>query len=247
MAKGTIERKCLKGHNKAEGRCSSRCLRWYPRIERPGSDDRRKFDYLGGYRTRTTARAALDAALHQRRESTAADPPVDPAGPTVNQLLDRWLAHLHNTGAIRLRTIGRYRQLLEHHVRPYLGNRPITSLGTLHIQELYDQLVREGRRDGKPGGLHPLTIRQVHYCLHQALGHAVKWHGLPTNPAAEAEPPALRLGREPHGKRDDRDERARPGVDLLADSGRCNRPLGDCGCGHTLAVHSCRSANPSRQ
>jgi hypothetical protein len=29
MASGTIERKCVKGHNKAEGRCSPRCVRWY--------------------------------------------------------------------------------------------------------------------------------------------------------------------------------------------------------------------------
>ncbi|HZD02328.1 MAG TPA: N-terminal phage integrase SAM-like domain-containing protein [Actinomycetes bacterium] len=192
MAKGTIERKCLKGHKKTEGRCSSRCLRWYPRVERPAAGGARKFDYLGGHRTRSAARAALDAALLQRCDTTAADPPPDPsAGPTLNELLDHWLAHLHNTGAIRLRTIGRYRQLLEHHVRPYLGERPITSLGTLHLQELYDQLVREGRKDGKPGGLHPRTTRQVHHCLHQAFGYAAKWHDLPVNPAAAAEPPAL--------------------------------------------------------
>ena len=34
MASGTIERKCRKGHKKAEGRCSPRCVRWYPRIQR---------------------------------------------------------------------------------------------------------------------------------------------------------------------------------------------------------------------
>jgi len=34
MASGTIERKCTKGHKKAEGRCSPRCVRWYPRIRR---------------------------------------------------------------------------------------------------------------------------------------------------------------------------------------------------------------------
>jgi len=38
MAKGTVERKCLKGHNKAEGSCSASCLRWYPRIEHPTPD-----------------------------------------------------------------------------------------------------------------------------------------------------------------------------------------------------------------
>ena len=34
MPSGTIERKCMKGHKKAEGRCPPRCLRWYPRIQR---------------------------------------------------------------------------------------------------------------------------------------------------------------------------------------------------------------------
>jgi len=159
------------------------------------AEGRRKFDYLGGYRTRTAAQAALDAALRQHRESTAAEPPPDslagPPGPTLDELLDRWLAHLHNTGAIRLRTIGRYRQLLEHRVRPSLGQRPIGSLGTLHIQELYEQLARGGRKDGKPGGLHPRTILQVHRCLHQALRYGMKWHGLASNAADDAEPPAL--------------------------------------------------------
>src|SRR4030095_3228699 len=31
----------------------------------------------------------------------------------------------------------------------------------------------------------------VHLCLHQALGYAMKWHDLPANPAADAEPPAV--------------------------------------------------------
>jgi len=123
-----------------------------------------------------------------------------PAGPTLNELLDRWLAHLHNTGAIRLRTIGRYRQLLEHHVRPYLGQRAISSLGTLHVQELYEQLARGGRKDGKRGGLHPRTIRQIHHCLHQALRYGVKWHGLASNAAArESVHPAVRDGNDGNG------------------------------------------------
>jgi hypothetical protein len=77
-----------------------------------------------------------------------------------------------------LRTVGRYRQHLEHHVRPYLGKHPVSALGTLHVQQLYDQLAQHGRKDGKPGGLGPRTIRQIHLCLHQALGYATKWHDL---------------------------------------------------------------------
>jgi integrase len=203
MASGTIERKCMKGHKKAEGRCSSRCVRWYPRVQRatPDGHGRRRFDYLGGYPTRTAARAALDQALGRRGENAngdRADRPSyssrgvgGPPPPTLNDLLDHWLAHLHTNKALRLRTIGRYRQLLAHQVRPHLGTLPVSSLGTLHVQRLYDQLAQHGRKDGKPGGLGPRTIRQVHLCLHQALGYAMKWHDLPANPATDAEPPAI--------------------------------------------------------
>jgi hypothetical protein len=63
-----------------------------------------------------------------------------PAQPTLNDLLDHWLAHLQANKAVRLRTVGRYRQLTEHHVRPYLGALPLSALSTLQVQRLYDQL-----------------------------------------------------------------------------------------------------------
>jgi integrase len=207
MVKGTVERKCLKGHNKADGCCSTSCLRWYPRIEHPtpDGDGRRRFDYLGGYPTKAAAQSALDQACARRHDHLAADrsstrrrrravasgPAAARHTPTVNQLLDQWLAHLQTKGAIRLRTLGRYRQLLEYHVRPYLGALPLRSLSTLQIQRLYDHLAHQGRKDGKPGGLHPRTIRELHHCLHQALTYARRWHDLPINPADDAEPPAL--------------------------------------------------------
>lgn len=200
MPSGTIERKCMKGHKKAEGRCSPRCVRWYPRIQRVTLDNhgRRRFDYLGGYPTKAAARSALDQALGRHGDHLAPDRPEKPssgvggrAQPTLNELLDHWLAHLQTNKALRLRTVGRYRQLLDHHVRPYLGENPVGSLGTLNIQQLYDRLAHAGRKDGTAGGLGPRTIRQLHLCLHQALGYAMKWHDLPANPAADAEPPAI--------------------------------------------------------
>ncbi len=207
MAKGTVERKCLKGHNKAEGSCSTSCLRWYPRIEHPTPDGEghRRFDYLGGYPTKAAAQQALDQACRRRHDDPAADrsrptrrrrtvargPASAHPTPTVNQLLDQWLAHLQTKGAIRLRTLGRYHQLLHHHVRPYLGTLPLSALSTLQIQRLYDHLAHQGRKDGKTGGLHPRTIRELHHCLHQALTYARRWHHLPANPADDAEPPAL--------------------------------------------------------
>jgi Phage integrase, N-terminal SAM-like domain len=166
MTNATIERKCTKGHKKADGRCSPRCVRWYPRIERttPDGHGRRRFDYLGGYPTKAAARSALDQALerHSDHPSNPSTVVRGPAHPTLNDLLDHWLAHLQTNKALRLRTIGRYRRLLEQHLRPYLGTLPLSALSTLQVQRLYDQLARDGRKDGKAGGLGPRTIRQVH-------------------------------------------------------------------------------------
>ena len=139
MANGTIERKCMKGHKKGKGSCSSRCVRWYPRIQRvtPDAHSRRKFDYLGGYPTKAAARSALDQALERHGDAALGKPSKantvvgGTAHPTLNDLLDHWLAHLRTNKAVRLRTIGRYRQLLEHHLRPYLGTLPVSALSTL--------------------------------------------------------------------------------------------------------------------
>jgi hypothetical protein len=96
MTNGTIERKCMKGHKKAEGRCSPRCVRWYPRIQRatPDGHSRRRFDYLGGYPTKAAARAALHQALGRQGDNVAPDHPSKtsntssvvggPAQPTLN-------------------------------------------------------------------------------------------------------------------------------------------------------------------
>jgi hypothetical protein len=111
MTSGTIEHKCTKGHNKAEGKCSPHCERWYPRIQRPTRDDhgRRRFDYLGGYPTKAAARSALDQALGRHSDNEAPNAPSNtstmdgrPASPTLNDLLDHWLAHLRTNKALRL-------------------------------------------------------------------------------------------------------------------------------------------------
>ena len=87
-SRGSLQRKCVKGHPKAASRCSGRCIRWYPRLELPrGPDGTRRFEALGGYPTRAQAEAALADALARRSHGLA----LDPAKLTLNQYLDRWL------------------------------------------------------------------------------------------------------------------------------------------------------------
>ena len=74
-SRGNLQRKCVKGHPKAAGRCSRRCIRYYPRLELPhGPDGTRRFESLGGYPTRTQAEAALADALARRSHGVTLDP-----------------------------------------------------------------------------------------------------------------------------------------------------------------------------
>jgi integrase len=114
---------------------------------------------------------------------------LDPARLTVNQYLDRWLAHIR--GSLRAQTVARYTALLGHDVRPSIGARSLKQLAPLEVQAIYDQLAIGGRRDGKPGGLAAQHILAVHRCLHRALAQAVTWRLVARNIAADATPPPL--------------------------------------------------------
>jgi integrase len=185
-SRGNLQRKCVKAHAKAAGKCSSRCIRWYPRLELPrGPDGTRRFEPLGGYPTRAQAEAALADALARRSQGFV----LDPAKLTVNQYLDRWLDHIRTTR--RARTVARYTALLRDHVRPSIGARPLKQLTPLEVQAIYDRLAVSGRRDGKRGGLAPQHILAVHRCLHRALTQAVTWRLLAHNPATHATPPPV--------------------------------------------------------
>src|SRR5918993_1471628 len=183
-SRGSLQRKCVKGHPKAAAKCSGRCIRYYPRLELPRTPDGgRRFESLGGYPTRAQAEAALADALARRSHGIA----LDPAKLTVDQYLDRWLAHIRIS--LRTRTVARYTALLRDHVRPHVGARPLKQLSPLEIQAVYDRLAVGGRRDGKPGGLAPQHILAVHRCLHRALAQAVTWRLLARNIATHATPP----------------------------------------------------------
>jgi integrase len=185
-SRGNLQRKCVKGHPKTAGKCSGRCIRYYPRLELPRRPDgTRRFEALGGYPTRSQAEAALADALARRSHGIV----LGPAKLTVDQYLDRWLAHVRSS--LRARTVARYAALLRDHVRPSLGARPLKQLTPLEIQALYDRLAVGGRRDGKAGGLAPQHILAVHRCLHRALAQAVTWRLLARNVATDTTPPPV--------------------------------------------------------
>src|SRR5262249_9169980 len=72
--------------------------------------------------------------------------------------------------------------IVENFLVPALGNLPLVKLAPSHIQAAYNGWATGGRRDGKKGGLSPLTRRYIHSILRTALGRAVEQQLLARNP-----------------------------------------------------------------
>jgi integrase len=175
---GSVTSKCSKGHRKAERRCSSRCLRWYFVTEGPkGPDGRRRRQWSRGYATKREAEVALREEQGRRDRGLV----LEPGKMTVGELADRFLEQVRTSR--QPRTHESYERALSY-VRPRLGQMAVRDLGPSHLLDLYGHLASSGRRDGKPGGLHPRTVRHVHRVVFTMLQRAVKWRILPANPAA---------------------------------------------------------------
>ena len=102
----------------------------------------------------------------------------------------RWLDDMATLGRDE-RTLERYRELLELHALPAIGELQLKALQPVHLADLYARLLREGRRDGRPGGLAPRTVRHVHRALHRMLKQATRWQLIARNPATDLELPSV--------------------------------------------------------
>jgi len=153
-----------------------------------------------GYRTRKAAEAARVELLGQLQHGAY----VDPSTLTLRSYVGRWLDYMTALGRDE-RTVGRYRELLDDHVLPYLGGLPVQRLSPLHLSDTYALLLREGhsqlvrrrqeagrnRRDSLPPGLSPRTVGHVHRALHRALAQAVRWQLVSRNVATGLELPSV--------------------------------------------------------
>ena len=74
-----------------------------------------------------------------------------------------------------------------HRVSDRLGQVPLQSLRPLDVEELYADLLREGRRYG--GGLAPKTVRNIHIALRRSLADALRFGLVSRNVAALVKPP----------------------------------------------------------
>ena len=111
---------------------------------------------------------------------------------TLSEWLNRWLEQM---GAVlRPSTLDHYRRDMDHHVKPYLGQKKLTQITPADLRKLYDTLKQHGRVHPRPGqsrGLSTTTVHGIHTTLHHALKSAVDQRLLPHNPADHVEPPKV--------------------------------------------------------
>ena len=108
---------------------------------------------------------------------------ITSAGTLLGELLERWLDHIGEQ--LSPTTVREYRRLVTTMLEPTLGKVPLRRVTTQRLDAYYTGLVRER-------GLSAASIRHIHAVLRGALGQAVRWGWIPTNPAATASPPKMR-------------------------------------------------------
>jgi hypothetical protein len=78
----------------------------------------------------------------------------------VSKLLDRWLEQCE--ADLSPKTVLEIRGHIRRSITPTIGNRRVTRLSTVDLDDLYRHLRANG---GKEGGLSAATIREVHSIL----------------------------------------------------------------------------------
>ena len=103
---------------------------------------------------------------------------------TLGEWLDKWIDEFM-VFTIREGTLAAYKSLIEHQIKPYLGERPLSTLTTNEIQKFYNAVKKNGRVHQDKNGSNQLAdsmVRKIHMLLHEALETALKQRLIVNNP-----------------------------------------------------------------
>ena len=107
---------------------------------------------------------------------------------TLSEYLGQWVRD-YVASKTKSRTLEGYAGIVTTHLVPKLGHIELADLTSAHVQEFVARQLKDGRLDGKPGGLSPPTVVHHYRVLSEALTHAVRWGLMPRNPAEVVSPP----------------------------------------------------------
>ena len=144
-------------------------------------------DATGKRRTKAvTVRGTKAEAQRKLREMlTALDQgrnPV-PSNMALRDWLDHWMAEEIHPPKRRQRTQETYRNVIDLHIVPHLGNLKLAKVKPADIQQLENRL---------SGHLSPQTVNKVHVVLSGAFKYALRMELIYRNPVALATPPPVK-------------------------------------------------------
>ena len=105
---------------------------------------------------------------------------------TVGQWMDVWYEYYAKI-KVRPSSHKTYEGYIKNHIKPSIGNIPLTKLTTLDLQRLYQKLLTEGRVDrleaqNQPKGLSPKTVRNINQVISAAMQLAIQQHLISHDP-----------------------------------------------------------------
>lgn len=131
--------------------------------------------------TKTEVEDRIDELLDQVRSGTVVKAG---RGITVNAWLDTYLdVVLPSGGRCDPGTIGDYRSLCEHWVRPIIGGKSLARVRTDNLEEIYLRMRRAGRADS--------TVLKVHRILSRCFEVARRRKLMPANVAKDMDAPTF--------------------------------------------------------
>ena len=142
----------------------------------------------GQRRTRCkTVRGSKKEAESVRRkllEAVKEGTHVDTSKKAFAEYARHWLDNIAAT-KVSAKTLERYREIVETNIIPVIGETRLQKLTTAHVESLYSQAQKSGRRDGR--GLSTTTVRHMHVVLSAILVSASKKRLIQTNPMEDVE------------------------------------------------------------
>lgn len=134
-------------------------------------------------KTQAEVKAKLEKAIQESRGLDI----VKAQSYTVGQWLDVWFEYYAKV-KVRPSSHKTYQGYIKNHIKPRIGNVPLTKLTTLDLQVMYQELLAKGRVDRiesqhQPKGLSAKTVRNLNQIISSAMKLAIQQKLISSNPA----------------------------------------------------------------
>ena len=132
------------------------------------------------------ANALRDKIMHEQRQGVY----IEPSDMPLKEYLEQWLEDYAKPN-IRPKTYDIYKNMVDNHLIPGLGDTQIGKLRPSQLKGFYAKKQKGGRADGKPGGLSNRSVQYMHIILKLALDSAKEDELVAGNVAKSVKPPSV--------------------------------------------------------